>query len=219
MIRFGIPLIGMGWGLERSRLAPNAELGETCAATTPALGIVVFKRGLRRNYVSPSSHPLVGGHKISLLLLPWVRLRDRKSAVEGSGECPCGKVKVPLTHCATVPERFSTAPVENRVCPWLPERGLPRRMKRLTRRRQKADGTMPRGLRDDGRGRGRARRWSRTAKSVFSDSEVRCQFSKVPIHFDVSHDSHFKSQVSQRRLRRGYYGIQSSFYESASGLL
>ena len=88
---------------------------------------------------------------------------------------------------------------------WRSERGLPRRMKWLTRRRQKADGTMPRGLRDDGRGRGRARRWSRTAKSVFSDSKVRCQFSKVPIHFDVSHDSHFKSQVSQRRLRRGYY--------------
>ena len=102
---------------ERSRLAPNAELGETCAATTPALGIVVFKRGLRRNYVSPSSHPLVGGHKIIFLLLTWVRLRDRKSAVEESGECPCGKVKVSLTYCATAPERFPTAPVENRVCP------------------------------------------------------------------------------------------------------
>ena len=84
---------------------------------------------------------------------------------------------------------------------------------------EKAYGTMPRGLRDDDRGRGRARRWSRTAKSVFSGSKVRCQFSKVPIHFDARPYSHFKSQVSQRRQRRGYYEIQSSFYESASELL
>ena len=125
----------------------------------------------------------------------------------------------PLVECLISPgDGFRL--YDDRFCPdWRPERGLPRRMKRLTRRRQKADGTRPRALRDDGRGRGRVRWWSRTAKSVFSDSKVRCQFSKVPIHFDVSHDSHFKSQVSQRRLRRGYYGIQSPFYESASGLL
>ena len=68
-----------GYAFERSRLAPNAKLGETCAARpleTPSgltsfglpsaslrriptrrYGIVVFRSPLRRNCVSPSSQP------------------------------------------------------------------------------------------------------------------------------------------------------------------
>ena len=50
----GYPRIRLlkGYAFERSRLAPNAKLGETCAATTRRYGIVVFRSPLVYNLTS-----------------------------------------------------------------------------------------------------------------------------------------------------------------------